>query len=331
MDIKNLPKINLHSHLDGSVDPKTIFELSKKDDIKIPTNSLDSFKEYVKVSKDCDSLKTYLKKFVYPINVMQTKSNLEKIAYEYVLNLKSDNIKYAEVRFAPFLHTKNNLSIKEIISSVLKGLKKGYKKTGINVNIIICAMRSMSSKSALELFEKAKKFLGYGVVGVDLAGNEQDYPPEIYIDTFKRAKKIGYNITIHAGETNNYKNIETAINKLNASRIGHGISAIKNQKTMDLIKEKNIALEICPTSNVQTKAIDSYKNHPFYEFYKKGISVVLNTDNSTVSNTTMNKEYEIMIDTFNLKKEDLMNIYKNSIKSSFADKNLKNKLLNNLN
>ncbi|MGM0378317.1 MAG: adenosine deaminase [Bacillota bacterium] len=331
MNIKSLPKIDLHSHLDGSIDPKTIFELSKKDNIKIPTDSFDSFKEYVKVSNDCDSLKTYLKKFIYPINIMQTKTNLEKVSYEYVLNLSNDNIKYAEVRFAPFLHTKNNLKIEEIISSVIKGLKRGYDDTGITVNIIICAMRSMSNKKALVLFEKAKKFLGYGVVGVDLAGNEQDYPPEIYTEAFKKAKKIGYNITIHAGETGKYKNIETAINKLNASRIGHGISAIKSQKTIDLIKEKNITLEICPTSNIQTKAIESYKNHPFYDFYKKGVNVVLNTDNSTVSNTTMNKEYEIMVNTFNLKKEDLMNIHKNSIKSSFASNTLKTKLLDNLN
>lgn len=322
-----LPKIDLHSHLDGSVDPKTIFELGKKEKIDLPTDKFDSFIEYVRAPKNCDSLKTYLKRFVLPIEIMQTKENLERVAYEYICNLEESNVKYAEVRFAPILHTSKGLSIKEVISSVLKGLNKGYIKTSIKSNLIICSMRSMPVEKSIEIFKKASSFLGDGVVAVDLAGNEADFPPIIHKKAFDLAKDLGFNITIHAGETGVYENIVTSINKLHAQRIGHGVSAINSKETIKLLKEKNVTLEVCPTSNIQTKAYETFKDHPFKKLMDLGVSISLNTDNMTVSNTTMNKEYKVMKDTFNLTKEELIRIYKMSVNSSFATKETKKELL----
>ncbi len=322
-----LPKIELHSHLDGSVNPKTIFELAKKHKISLPTDSFDSFTEYVKAPANCDSLKTYLKRFVLPIQIMQTKENLERIAYEYIINIDESNVKYVEVRFAPIYHITQNLTIDEVISSVLRGLKKGSLENSIRFNLIICAMRNMSVEKNIDIFKASEKFLGYGVVGVDLAGNEADFPPIIQKKAFDLANNIGFKITVHAGETGNHLNIITSINELHATRIGHGVSSINDLETISLLKDKNITLEICPTSNIQTKAFKSYKEHPFKKLLDLNINISLNTDNMTVSDTTMNKEYEIMKNTFNLTNKEFINIYKMSVNASFAQVKTKKELL----
>ena len=327
MDLTNLPKIELHSHLDGSIRPKTIFELAKNQKIKLPTDSFDSFKEYVQAPDTCDSLKTYLKRFSIPIQVMQTKENLEKVAYNYILNLQHSNIKYAEVRFAPINHLKKGLSINEVIKSVLSGMKKGSKETNINANLIICGMRHLPVEKNLEVFKVASKYLGYGVVAVDLAGNEADFPPIIHKKAFDYAFSEGFQITIHAGETGSHENIITSINDLKATRIGHGVNAINDHRTINLLLEKNITLEVCPTSNIQTKAYENYSDHPFKKFLDLGIPVTLNTDNMTVSNTTLNKEYLIMKETFDLNKSDFLKLYKNAINAAFIEQDFKNKLI----
>lgn len=328
MFINSLPKIELHCHLDGSIRPKTIFNLAKKNNISLPTDSFDSFKEYVSINGQCDNLKTYLKKFVYPNKIMQTKENLEQVGYEFIKDLEKDNIKYVEVRFAPALHQENQLTITEVISAVNAGLKRGSKETGILYNIIISGMRHWSVEKNIDTFKKAEKFLGHGVIAVDLAGNEADFPPELHKEAFTLAKKMGFNITVHAGETGSYKNIKTAICDLHATRIGHGISAINDIETINLLKERKVALEICPTSNINTSAYDSFKEHPIKKFYQKGVITTLNTDNMTVSNTTLTKEYEIIRDTFNFQQKDFERIYNYAVKSSFADSKVKIKLLN---
>jgi len=330
MNIYKLPKIELHSHLDGSVHPKTIFELAKKDNIILPTKSYESFKEYVQAPDNCDSLKTYLKRFTLPIQIMQSKENLMQIAFDYIMNLKSSNVKYVEVRFAPIHHVNKGLTLEEIIESVLIGLKKASKETNILSNLIICGMRHLPVEENLKVFKKASKFLGHGVVGVDLAGNEADFPPITHKKAFEYAYATGFNITVHAGETGNYKNIITAVNDLKATRIGHGVNAINNQKTLELLKEKNITLEVCPTSNIQTKAYETYGAHPFKALMDVGIPVTLNTDNMTVSNTTLNKEYNLMQKTFSLNESDMIQLYKNAINGSFLSKRKRALLLKEL-
>ncbi|MDM8533911.1 adenosine deaminase [Clostridiaceae bacterium HSG29] len=323
----NLPKIELHSHLDGSINPKTIFDLGKKTKINLPTDSFDSFVEYVRAPKNCDSLKTYLERFVLPIEVMQTKENLERIAYEYILNVEESNVKYVEVRFAPIYHINNGLTIDEVIASVIKGLSSGTKKTGIRNNLIICGIRSMNVEKNIEIFKISEKYLGQGVIAVDLAGNEADFPPIIHKKAFDLAKNIGFKITIHAGETGCHSNIATSINELHATRIGHGVSAINDTNTIKLLKDKNITLEVCPTSNIQTKSFESFEKHPFKKLLDLNVNVTLNTDNMTVSNTTLNNEYNIMKNTFNLSNEDFIKIYKTSVNASFTDASTKKELL----
>lgn len=330
MSIKTLPKIDLHCHLDGSIHPEIIFNLLKENNQSLPMSNYNDFVKYVQAPPNCDSLKTYLKRFKYAIDVMQTEKNLEFIASRFVESLAKSKVKYAEVRFAPSFHRQQNLSYDHIIQSVLNGLKQGKDRTGIHVNLIICGMRHESVEENLKIFKVASKYLGYGVVAVDLAGNEADFPPELHKKAFDYANSAGFNITVHAGETGDFSNIDTAITSLHATRIGHGVSAIFNKPTLEKLVKNDITLEVCPTSNIQTKAFLSFSDHPFKSLYDQNVNVTLNTDNMTVSNTDMNMELLIMKETFNLTTEDFMNIYKNSIKASFASKKVKDELMMHL-
>lgn len=318
-EIKKLKKVELHLHLDGSVNIKTI------------SNIINENEEYLKskmiASDKCENLSEYLTKFDTPIKCMQTKENLVLIAKELVDYLEEQNVIYAEVRFAPMFHTKEGLTYEEVVESVLEGLNKNNK---VKINLILCMMRGMPIEENIKTIEAALKYLNKGVCAIDLAGAEDKYPLSDYIDLFSKVKEKNIPFTIHAGENGSYEEVELAI-KLGAKRIGHGIHAIESKETMELLKENNVLLEVCPTSNVQTNSISKYSGHPLYYFYKNGIKVCINTDNKTVSNITLNDEYIKLNYYFNFGIDDYkkMNMYAidNSFLSDLEKDNLKEELL----
>jgi adenosine deaminase len=326
MNFLDLPKIELHCHLDGSVRPETIIELAKKDKISIPSFHINTIKRAVTAPLDCDSLDEYLKRFHLPNLVMQSKENLRRITMELLEDCAEENVKYIEIRFAPALHTKCGLIIEEIIESVLQGIKDGEEKYGIKSNLILCCMRTMSVEKAFQVVEEGKKYLGKGVVAIDLCGPEKEGFCEKFSEPIAMARKYGYRVTIHAGETGIGKNVLEAVELLGAERIGHGVYIKDCEKAYNLVKEKKITLEMCPTSNIQTKAVDSFSNHPIYDFYKDEIKVTINTDNRTVSNTNMTNECSVVYKEFNISIEEYKKIYYNSIEASFADLETKEKL-----
>lgn len=324
--LKNIPKIELHCHLDGSVRPETMYELLIQQGENLETNDINKFEKLVSIREECDSLIQYLKKFSYPLKVMQKQENIERITYELLEDLSKQNVKYVEIRFAPFLHMNDGLTFDEVVEGVLKGMNRAKKGFNILSNAILICMRHESCDNSLKVVEYGEKYLGKGVVAVDLAGNEQDFPPEIHKDAFDLAYNMGYNITIHAGETGIVENIPKSIELLHAKRIGHGIAAIKDSKVMELLKEKNIFLEMCPTSNLQTKAVDSIENYPVKKYLEMGIGVTINTDNTTVSNTSLHKEYELLINEMKLSINDILTIIDNSIEAAFISKEEKEDL-----
>lgn len=319
----NLPKIELHCHLDGSVRVSTIIDIAKKENIEIPSFKEEIVKKFIEVPKDCTSLNEYLKKFELPNKIMQSSYSLERIAFELLEDAASENIKYIEIRFAPQLHTKGGLSFDQVIKSVLKGVKKAEEIYDIRGNLILGCMRNMSIKSGLEVVKEGNKFLNNGVVAIDLCGPEYEGFAYEYKEITDLAKELGYEITIHAGEAASAQNVIDAINILGATRIGHGVRIKDMKEAYDLVKEKKITLEMCPTSNVQTKAIDYFYNYPFYDFYKDNIKVCINTDNRTVSNINLTNEISLISNEFKISLDDYNKIYINSIEASFADKSTK--------
>ncbi|AKA69780.1 adenosine deaminase [Clostridium scatologenes] len=326
--IKNLPKVDLHCHLDGSLRPQTIIDIAVKENIDIPTKELKEFEKYVKVFGECNSLKDYLDKFELPINVMQNKKNIYRITSELLEDVSKDNVRYIEIRFAPFNHTQKGLKVEEVIEAAIEAMKDGRKKYGVMSNLILCAMRHESVESSKRLVEIGKKYLGKGVVAVDLAGNEHDFPPEIHKEAFDLARKYGFHCTIHAGETGIEQNIIKSIELLHAERIGHGVYAFKDEKIVKYLKDKQIPLEMCITSNIDTKAVKAYELHPIKKYLDEGLVVTVNTDNMTVSNISLNDEFNHLAKEQNFTLEDIKKVIRNGIEASFASEDDKNILRN---
>ncbi|AKN29549.1 adenosine deaminase [Clostridium carboxidivorans P7] len=316
--IKNLPKVDLHCHLDGSLRPQTIIDIAVKENIDIPTKELKEFEKYVKVFGECDSLKDYLDKFELPIKVMQNKKNIYRITSELLEDVSKDNVKYIEIRFAPFNHIQKGLKAEDVIEAAIEAMKDGRKKYGVMSNLILCAMRHESVESSKRLVEIGKKYLGKGVAAVDLAGNEHDFPPEIHKEAFDLAQKYGFHCTIHAGETGIEQNIIKSIEMLHAERIGHGVYAFKDEKVVKYLKDRQIPLEMCITSNIDTKAVKDYEFHPIKKYLDEGLVVTVNTDNMTVSNVSLNDEFNHLVKEQNFTLEDIKKVVKNGIEASFA-------------
>lgn len=326
MNFATLPKIELHCHLDGSLRPETIIDIAKKEGISIPSFEIEEIQKELTAPLECESLDEYLEKFAIPNLVMQSKESLRRITFELFEDAALENVKYMEVRFAPLLHTKSGLEVEEIIESVLDGLKDAEDQYDIKGNLILSCMRTMSANSAFEVVEKGKKFLGKGVVAIDLCASEDEGFCRKFVEPIRLAREYGYRVTIHAGETGIGRNVLEAVELLGAERIGHGVFIKDCVEAYKIVKEKQVVLEMCPTSNVQTKAVTHFSEHPIYHFHKDGIKVTVNTDNRTVSNTNMANECNIVFNEFNISYEDYKQIYDNSVEASFTDIETKEKL-----
>ena len=326
MKIADMPKIELHCHLDGSVRPETIIEIAKRDGIRIPSMDIEEMKEELIAPLDCRSLDEYLEKFSIPNAVMQTKENLKRITFELFEDAANEQVKYMEVRFAPLLHTRQGLTVEEIIASVIEGMKEAEGQFDIRGNIILSCMRTMAPERAFEVVEKGKSFLGKGVVAIDLCASEEEGFCAKFVEPISLAREYGYRVTIHAGETGIGRNVLEAVEWLGAERIGHGVYIKDCEEAYKVVKDKQIVLEVCPTSNVQTKAVTRFEDHPLYDFHRDGISVTINTDNRTVSDTTMTKEFNVVWNQFDMSSEDYREIYMNSVEAAFAADEVKEEL-----
>ncbi|CRK82242.1 adenosine deaminase [Neobacillus massiliamazoniensis] len=326
MNFSTLPKIELHVHLDGSLRPETIIDIAKREGISLPSFDIEEIKKEITAPLECESLNEYLEKFAIPNLVMQSKENLRRITFELFEDAALENVKYMEVRFAPLLHTAKGLDVEEIIQSVLDGMKDAENQYDIKGNLILSCMRTMSADRAFEVVEKGKQFLGKGVVAIDLCASEVEGFCRNFVEPIALAREYGYRVTIHAGETGIGKNVLEAVELLGAERIGHGVFIKDCVEAYNIVKEKQVVLEMCPTSNVQTKAVNHFSEHPIYDFHKDGIKVTVNTDNRTVSDTTMANECNIIAKEFNISYEDYKQIYHNSVEASFADIETKEKL-----
>ncbi|MFB6467799.1 adenosine deaminase [Cytobacillus sp. Hz8] len=323
MNFLGLPKIELHCHLDGSVRIETIIDIAQKEGIQLPSFDKKELQKELVAPLECDSLVEYLKRFSLPNLIMQSKESLKRITYELFEDAARENVKYLEVRFGPLLHTLKGLDVEEVIQSVIDGMREAESCYEIKGNFILSCLRSMSVESAFEVVEKGKKFLGKGVVAIDLCALEEEGFCEKFSEPISLSKEYGYRVTIHAGETGIGKNVLEAVELLGAERIGHGVFIKDCPEAYRKVKEKQVVLEMCPTSNIQTKAVHHYSEHPIYKFHKDGIKVTINTDNRTVSDTTMSKEIHLVMREFNLSEEDYRQIYLNSVEASFADQETK--------
>lgn len=312
-NLKRMPKVELHVHLDGSMRLETACRWSKE--------HLDTVRKRMVAPINCIDLNDYLTKFSFPLSLLQTAEHLTEVARELIEDLEKDGVIYAEIRFAPIFHTKKGLSLSQVVDAVLQGLRQGNIKFGL----LLCLMRNETEANNIQVIELAKKYLGHGVVGLDLAGAEGVYPTSLFENCFRKANDENIPFTIHAGEADGPTSIAKAID-FGARRLGHGVRIIEDTSLMQLVKQKKITLEVCPSSNLQTHVVSHYCDHPLFVLYQQGIQVTVNTDNRTVSNITLTQEYQKLKDAFPLCIDDFktMNLY--AIQSSFLPEQEKQKL-----
>lgn len=327
--VYEIPKVELHCHLDGSLSLDTVRTLALMSGVLVPSKDSE-LRELLQVGKDCKSLVEYLEKFSLPLACLQTKETLEYAAYSLMKDAMKENVMYMEVRFAPRSCTRGGLSCKEVVQSVLKGLNRGREEFGVENGLIICGMRHEKPEVNIAMLEEIKEYINNGVCGIDLAGSEADYPPLLHKPYFDKAKELEASITIHAGECGSAEHVQTAI-ALGAKRIGHGIALMNNHEILLEVKDKGIGLEMCPTSNFDTKAVSDRKDYPLRMFLEEGLMVTLNTDNRTVSNTNMSYEFLTAVQEFCVTKEEAVTITQNAIMLAFISEEKRKLLLKKLN
>ena len=322
-----MKRIDLHNHLDGSLPPKTILTLSEMSGVTLPANTEGEITRYLTVSPDCTSLNEYLDKFDIPVSVMQTEACLEKSVYDLLADLSQRNVCYAEIRFAPGQHLQWGLTQTQVVEAAVRGLERGITDHPIKAQLILCCMRGADEETNRETIRVTKEFLGKGVCCADLAGAEAIFPTADHKSLFAYAAELKVPYIIHAGEAAGPDSMWAAI-EMGAARIGHGIAAIHDEKLMEHLKQTGIPLEVCVTSNVQTKGVPSAQAHPLLKLLEYGINVTINTDNMTVSGTDMDKEFALAETALGMTPRQAKQITENSIEAAFLSAEEKQVLRN---
>ena len=321
--IKDLPKVELHVHLDCCLSFKGLSRID-------PTIS-ESFYKKNFIGTSCSCLKDYIRCADTALEYMQTKEQLEIVIEDLFDQLVNDNVIYAEIRFAPLLHLKKGLSSKNVVEIVSNKTKIESEKSGIEVGLILCTLRHFSVDQSLQTVKLVKDFSNKNVVGFDIAADEAGFPIDNHIKSFQFARDNNIFCTAHAGEALGADSITNTLKYLKPNRIGHGVRCIEDNSLIEKIKKENIHLEICVTSNMVTKVFNDLKDHPVDFLLNKGISLSINTDGRTISDTTLNKEYVLLNKEFNWLKNKFLEVNINAMKASFSSNEVKNKIISILN
>ena len=321
--IKDLPKVELHVHLDCCLSFKGLSRID-------PTISESYYKKKF-IGTSCSCLKDYIRCADTALEYMQTKEQLEIVIEDLFDQLVNDNVIYAEIRFAPLLHQKKGLSSKNVVEIVSNKTKIESEKSGIEVGLILCTLRHFSVDQSLQTVKLVKDFSNKNVVGFDIAADEAGFPIDNHIKSFQFARDNSIFCTAHAGEALGADSIINTLKYLKPNRIGHGIRCIEDNSLIEKIKKENIHLEICVTSNMVTKVFNDLKDHPVDFLLNKGISLSINTDGRTISDTTLNKEYVLLKKEFNWLKNKFLEVNINAMKASFSSNEVKNKIISILN
>ena len=324
--LRRLPKAELHCHLDGSVRAETLLELAREYKQPIPRDDADALREFMRVD-DARSLEDYLAKFDVTLAVLQTAEALERVAYELAIDAGRDGVRYIEVRFAPVLNVRGGLSLGEAVEAPLRGLERAERDGGAVGRIIICGLRHLSPEVSLELARLAVAYSTRGVVGFDLAGGELGNPASPHAAAFEFAQAHDLACTCHAGEGADASSVREAIHQCGAHRIGHATRLIEDEALTQYVNDRRIPLEICLTSNVQTRAVVSYEAHPLRRYFDRGLNVVLNTDNRLMSGTTLTDEYLHAARSLDFTFDELARVARNGFASAFLPWEGRSKLL----
>jgi adenosine deaminase len=332
--LATLPKVLLHDHLDGGLRPGTMIELAEAVGYEgLPSRDAEELRRAI-YQGESRSLVAYLEAFRHTVGVMQTPHALQRVAAEAVADLAADGVVYAELRFAPGLHTAGGMRVGEVVEAVLQGVRAGSAVTGVPVGIIIDAMRHETGST--EIASLAVRYRDEGVVGFDLAGPEAGYRASAHLEACRIASAGGLGVTIHAGEADGVASVEDALHS-GAVRIGHGVRVVEDLRVdrdgtvvmgpvARAVHDRPVVLEVCPWSNVHTRATPSIEEHPIGRLKDAGFAVTVNTDNRLMSGTSMTAEFEAVVEHHAFSRDDLRTVTLRAVDAAFCDDATKSKV-----
>ena len=338
--LRTAPKVLLHDHLDGGLRPRTVIELAREQGYrKLPTTDEGDLREWFKRGANRHDLTLYLETFAHTVGVMQTKDALARVATECAEDLADDGVVYAEIRFAPELHTEAGLTLDEIVDAVADGFARAAATHPIRIGILCTAMRTAAR--SLEIAELSVRHRDHGVVGFDIAGAEKGYPPTQHLDAFQLVQRENFHFTIHAGEAFGPPSIWEAIQYCGAERLGHGVRIIDDVafngdgraelgRLAAYVRDRRIPLEMCPSSNVHTGVCESISDHPIKQLSDLRFRVTLNTDNRLMSDCSMTSEMQALRDAFGWGLSDMQWLTINAMKSAFIPFDERLRIINDI-
>ena len=320
---QKLPKIELHQHLDCSLSYAVVLKID-------PQISAAEYREKFIAPPKCNNLADFLSRAPQGIRLMQTERNLQLVTFDLFEQLRQDNIIYAEIRFAPLLHTELGLTPQRVVEVIEKAVSQAGRETGIEARLILSTLRNYSEQQSLETVQLAKHFQNSRVAGFDIAGDEAGYPIDAHVRAFEYAARHGIPCSAHAGEARGPESVRETLDRFHPARLGHGVRSIEDPDLLVELREKGIHLEVCPTCNIQTDVFDRYEDHPVDRLYREGISLGINTDTRTITNITLTQEYQKLHNVFGWTKEHFLQCNRNALKAAFISESLKSLLLERL-
>ena len=311
--ILEIPKAELHLHLEGAIPLETLFDFIQKRGGEPSIKNLDDLRARLTYT----NFAHFIDLWVWKNTFIKEEKDFEEIAYQVLCNLSKQNVKYVEAHYAPGDYWRQGLSEQGITECLIKGMKRARDDFGIGCELILDICRDNGPEKGMERLNTLTPYLGKGLIGIGLGGSEQTFPADPYADVYKEAKERGFRLTAHAGEAAGTESIWAVIEKLGVERIGHGTRANEDPRLVSLLKQKQIPLEICVISNVRTGVCDSIEAHPIKQYFKQGLMVTVNSDDPVMFNTTISQEYLVLVEKLGFTINDLKCLSMNGIKASF--------------
>lgn len=319
MDYSHLPKIELHLHLDCSLSYDVVQQLD-------PSVTPEEYRRSFIAPARCTDLADYISRAVKGVELMQTQEQLRLVTLDLFQQLKNDNVLYAEIRFAPLQHLQKGLTPADVVAAVNAAVAEGRKDSGVEARIILCTLRHYTEAQSLETVGLVEQFRGSYVAGFDIAADEAGFPIDNHLSAFAYAREKGLCCTAHAGEAKGAESVWETLTNFYPLRIGHGVRSAEDEKLLQFLKEKNIHLEVCPTSNIQTTVYDKMEDHSAGTLYNSGVSMSINTDARTISDVTLGSEYTTLEKYFGWTKAHFKRCNLEAIEHAFVDAVTKQRL-----
>ena len=321
--LNGLPKIELHLHIEGTLEPELLFKLAKRNSIQLPFNSVNEVKKAYQFS----NLQDFLDIYYQGAEVLLHKQDFYDLTWAYLLMCKQQNVMHVEPFFDPQTHTVRGVPFETIVSGIAEALADGKTKLGITSRLIMCFLRHLSEESAIETLKSSEQFTDV-IYGVGLDSAEMGNPPEKFINVFRKAKGMGYKLVAHAGEEGPASYIWSSLDVLNVQRIDHGIRAIDDPDLMLRLIESQMPLTICPLSNVKLRVFDTMASHTILDMLDLGVCVTVNSDDPSYFGGYMTENFLALYDSLELSRDQAISLINNSIDASFAEDSRKKELSN---